>query len=76
LEYDLYSVGDDVAQACRDALATLITSDGGDDALDAGAFLKKIKPRKGRFSQRLASLNDELEPPPYVSAAIEYLAQS
>lgn len=76
LEYDLYNCDDDVATACRQALSTLAASVEPDDELDAADFLRKVKPRKGRFAQRLASLNESLEAPDYVADAIERLAGS
>jgi putative ATP-dependent endonuclease of OLD family len=75
-EHDLYSVDEANAKACRAALAELVSTVTADDDLDADAFLKKIKPRKGRFSQRLAAAEPELTPPQYVAAALSYLDQA
>jgi putative ATP-dependent endonuclease of the OLD family len=74
-EHDLYSVSEENAAACVEALSELVSAVSEDDELDADEFLKKVKRRKGRFAQRLGATERELEAPHYVIQALEYLTR-
>jgi putative ATP-dependent endonuclease of OLD family len=74
-EHDLYSVGEENAEVCVEALSELISTVSEDDELDADEFLEKIGRRKGRFAQRLGGQERDLEAPGYVMQALRHLTQ-